>query len=691
LRTQVFKSAAYGERKNYRFDMTGRIVIDLLQHVRREFKLRSYKLDDVAFHFLKDRKIDLKAKLMFKYWEESPQRRAEIAEYCMKDCDLPITLLYHTKISALPNLIEMSRVTYTPLTQILERGQQIKVFNQLVWFGHEMNFVMNDLPRGGLPKKFVGAVVVDPKPGWYDFPIATLDFASLYPSIMRNKNLCYATYITNPDYFNVLPENCYHRIRIGRKVHNFVKKKVLKGVLPTLEEHLLSARKVAKKQMKAAKSPDKYAMLNGKQLALKISCNSVFGFTGAAARGMYPCPAIAESITATGREMIERTKATIMKRYPGSDVIYGDTDSVMVKFDVTADEKGLYESFRLGDEAAAYATEMFGDAIELEMEKVYFPYLLFGKKRYAGLMYEEPAKYSYIDNKGIETVRRDWSGLTGEVMLALLDKIFLERDIEGSKQYVVNTMQKMIDNEIPIEKFVMSKSLKSTYKNPDGQPHVRVVRKIAERNPGSEPTVGDRVPFVIVRVKQKKPKFCEQAEDPRYVTAHPKKAQLDYIYYIDKQLKKPLHKLFDPFMDDPEDLFVGIRRQIKNQYDGFGRGGLMAYLNKAPTSGPSSSPYPSPSPSPPPADDDMDMDRMFPEFHTLTESKTPVQLAGTPVSKKRKRGGGGGSKSAQTTKTAPKPKRKRTTKGTSKNPPKPKSKYAKPEIPPCNSLLNFLN
>lgn len=580
IRVKVFKSNAYGESKSYRFDMTGRVTIDLLIYIRRGFKLRSYKLGAVSQHFLKDDKIDLKPKLMFQYWMENPQKRSMIAEYCAKDCDLPIKLMTNTKISTIPNLIEMSKVTITPLTAILEKGQQIKVFNQLVWFGHHMGFVMNDHPWN-IQQGFEGAIVIDPVTGWYNEPIATLDFASLYPSIMQNKNLCYATLVLEEKYKN-LPGVEYNIIKVGDRTHTFVSKKIEKGVLVEMEEHLLKTRRSAKKLMKEAKDPDTYAMLNGKQLALKVSCNSVFGFTGTVQRGMYPCPAIAESITATGRHMIEETKRIVCEMIPGTEVIYGDTDSVMVKFPVSKDEDGMAKSFELGEEVAKKVTEVMGESIELEMEKVYFPYLLFGKKRYAGLMFEKikgKILQQYIDNKGIEVVRRDWSELTGEVMRNLLDYIFLDRDIEKSKQYVKSVIQDMVDDKIPIEKFILSKSLRGKYKNPDTQPHVALVKKMAKRNPGSEPQVGDRVQYVIKRVKKKNPKLFERTEDPEYMINNPKNVKIDYLYYLEKQLEKPLHKLFDQFMENPGDLFEKIKRQVDNENQGFSRNGLMDYLN----------------------------------------------------------------------------------------------------------------
>lgn len=140
-----------------------------------------------------------------------------------------------------------------------------------------------------------------------------------------------------------------------------------------------------------------------------MSANSVYGFTGALV-GQLPCLAIASSVTSFGRVMIEATRDYVLEKYTkengyefDSQVIYGDTDSVMVKFgtdDISA-------AMALGKEAAAYISTKFISPIKLEFEKVYCPYLLMAKKRYAGLYWTNPEKYDKMDCKGIETVRRD--------------------------------------------------------------------------------------------------------------------------------------------------------------------------------------------------------------------------------------------------------------------------------------------
>ena len=181
-------------------------------------------------------------------------------------------------------------------------------------------------------------------------------------------------------------------------------------------ENLLSSRKRAKADLKKEKDPFKRAVLDGRQLALKvcqltsdvadvqISANSVYGFTGATV-GKLPCLAISSSTTAFGRQMIELTKQEVENEYSvknGYDhdakVIYGDTDSVMVKFGCP----DLATAMRMGAEAADLVSGKFIKPIKLEFEKVYYPYLLINKKRYAGLYWTKPEKYDKMDTKGIE-------------------------------------------------------------------------------------------------------------------------------------------------------------------------------------------------------------------------------------------------------------------------------------------------
>lgn len=153
--------------------------------------------------------------------------------------------------------------------------------------------------------------MLEPLRGWYDIPISVLDFSSLYPSIMMAHNLCYSTLINNTSQLRTLSADQYIKTPNG---DCFVKSDVRKGLLPLILEEVLAARKRAKKQMSQETDPFKRAIYNGRQLALKITANSVYGFTGAT-NGRLPCLEISSSVTGFGRMMIDHTKKLVEERF----------------------------------------------------------------------------------------------------------------------------------------------------------------------------------------------------------------------------------------------------------------------------------------------------------------------------------------------------------------------------------------
>jgi DNA polymerase delta subunit 1 len=131
--------------------------------------------------------------------------------------------------------------------------------------------------------------------------------------------------------------------------------------------------------------------------------------------------------------MLEMTRSLVTEKfcrkngYPAdANVLYGDTDSVMISFGV----KTLEQTISLGTEAASYVTTFFAEPISLVFEKCYNPFLLMNKKRYAGLLWTNSLKYEKIDCKGIETVRRDNCHLVKDVVNTVLNKILIERSYE---------------------------------------------------------------------------------------------------------------------------------------------------------------------------------------------------------------------------------------------------------------------
>ena len=192
------------------------------------------------------------------------------------------------KLMCFINYIEMARVTGIPFNYLLSRGQQIKVISQLYRKALETGYVVPALKTEGSDEQYEGATVIEPEKGYYDVPIATLDFASLYPSIMQAHNLCYTTLldariaqtlglVKDVDYV-VTPNNgasmlcgCGVPSLTWENADLFVTSARRRGLLPIILEDLLSARKRARAELKNEKDPFKRAVLDGRQLALKVS------------------------------------------------------------------------------------------------------------------------------------------------------------------------------------------------------------------------------------------------------------------------------------------------------------------------------------------------------------------------------------------------------------------------------------
>ncbi|XP_013418997.1 DNA polymerase delta catalytic subunit [Lingula anatina] len=555
VKEAMFQSKQMGKRENKVVNTEGRIQFDLLQILLRDYKLRSYTLNAVSYHFLQEQKEDVQHSIITDLQNGNEQTRRRLAVYCLKDAYLPLRLL--EKLMCVINYMEMARVTGVPLTYLLTRGQQIKVISQLLRKAKDTAYVIPAMkPETG--DEYAGATVIEPNKGYYDVPIATLDFSSLYPSIMMAHNLCYTTLLRNQQVIQRegLTAEQYIKTPSG---NFFVKQSVRKGLLPEILDDLLSARKRAKNDLKKETDPFKKKVLDGRQLALKISANSVYGFTGAQV-GKLPCLEISQSVTGFGRMMIEQTKNyveehyTVENGYPANaKVIYGDTDSVMCKFGV----KTVAEAMKLGQEAADLISEKFIKPIKLEFEKVYFPYLLINKKRYAGLYFTRPEIHDKMDCKGIETVRRDNCQLASHLISTCLQMLLIERNPNGAVEHAKQVISDLLCNRIDISQLVITKELAKTDSEYSAkQAHVELANRMKKRDAGSAPNLGDRVPYVIIAAAKGTPAYMK-SEDPIYVLEN--NIPIDTQYYLDNQLSKPLLRIFEPILGEKKAESVLLR------------------------------------------------------------------------------------------------------------------------------------
>lgn len=170
-----WSSSAYKAQEFHYLDTFGRVHIDLLPEVKRNFSFETYQLGAVATHFLGDTKEDMPPKEMFKCWQRgTPEDLGRVASYCVKDADLVSRLFYLLK--TWPSQCEMSSICFVPILNLSMNGQQLKVFSQVYHQCLHDNFVVEKdayIPKAD--EHFSGAMVFEPKPGLYE-QVIPMDF-----------------------------------------------------------------------------------------------------------------------------------------------------------------------------------------------------------------------------------------------------------------------------------------------------------------------------------------------------------------------------------------------------------------------------------------------------------------------------------------------------------------------------------
>jgi DNA polymerase elongation subunit (family B) len=132
---------------------------------------------------------------------------------------------------------------------------------------------------------------------------------------------------------------------------------------------------------------------------------------------------------------------------------------------------------------------------------------------------------------------------------------------------VKTALDALIANTVPIEKFLVTKSLRKTYKN-ENLPHVVLQKKIIQRIAGGQvltdpPRAGDRISYVIIETKKRNDKLCNKSEDLDWVKAH-KKLKIDREYYVSNQIMKPFDQIVAPF-GSLNDLWDQALAELKRQ------------------------------------------------------------------------------------------------------------------------------
>ena len=518
----------------HRVNITGRIVVDSFELVKKGFSMKRYDLNSVSTELLKEGKEPVKKSQIEKLWRGNNEDYRLLVNYSRKDAKLALDLII--KLNLLDKYIALSKISGILLQDILDSGETTRIENLVLREFNKDGYMIpckpnsSDVAKRDNARKveLKGGFVLEPDKGLHS-NIIVLDFKSMYPSLMRTYNMCPTTLLLEGDVDgeNVSP--------VGSK---FVPESLKCGIIPRILERLTKERQIVKMDMKKETNTARARELKAKQLALKIMSNAFYGYFGYPRSKLYSLE-IANSVTAFGRDTIKNTKEFIEKKY-GYRVVYGDTDSVMVKvpFDDLEDMRKAGEEVSEGTKTA-----ILKGVMELDFEKVFKRFLPLTKKRYAAWSFEvaNGGWKERIETKGIETVRRDWCSLTSETIGHILDTILKTNDIKKALKHFKGVVDDMVAGKIPIQKLVITKTMTKKADFYDGvQPHAELVKKIRKRSPAEAPGVGDRIGYVIIKGLDL---LSRRSEDPAYVTEHG--LEIDSKYYLENQLLPPLERIFD--------------------------------------------------------------------------------------------------------------------------------------------------
>lgn len=493
LRETVFQSVQTGKRKRTRVTVQGRVCLDMLTSIQnnQSYRLERYTLNAVSEYFLGDHKVDLPFTQITPMWEKDSFSRAELGKYCVKDAQLPLDLM--AKTDALTQTIEMARCTGIPFDWVLQRGVMIRNTSLLLRCALVRHYVFPNISKKNGPaitKKYEGATVLDAHSGIHN-NVGVLDFSAMYPSIIRAHNLCYSTIVLDHSLIvreeaTVVPyDSDESRMSLAMALprrwfcmgkHIYVPDTASKGLIPEVVEFLQNCSNKAKKAYAIETDPIKKKTCKAREMAFKVAGNGMYGSLGST-QGLLPLLAIAETVTAIGRSDIQKVKSAAERMFSDCLVVYGDTDSVFVRFNIQASctERGaqvvltvpeaVAKTSELAMQLASSVNTMMKAPKKIEFEKVYSTMLCLSKKRYAGVMYSADHKWGTeppIDIKGMQCVRRDGCGLTRDLVRDCLMSILHTGSHVDAAAIARKTLNDIFEDRIPLEQYAIRKVLRKS-------------------------------------------------------------------------------------------------------------------------------------------------------------------------------------------------------------------------------------
>ena len=557
-------------------------------------------------------KDDVTPQDIFRMTNEGPAERAIIAKYCIQDCNLVHHLM--RKIDVMTSYVEMSSLCSVPIDFLVMRGQSIKLTSYIAQKCRDKGVLMPVLDKGDADEGYEGACVLEPKCDLYlDDPVACLDYGSLYPASMISENISHDSKVLTKEFdidgklinetgekdekgnyiydnlegytyvdieYNTYkwqrknnnPKAGMEKIKIGHKICRYAQyPNDDKAIMPAILKELLAARKSTRKLIPLQNDEFMKNILDKRQLSIKVTANSLYGQTGAKTSSFYEKDCAA-STTAIGRKMLTYAKRVIEEAYDNqimdttnygkvrtnAEYVYGDTDSVFFKFNLKEldgvsiiGQKALEITIELAQKIEETATKFLKEPHKLEYEKTFLPFCLLSKKRYVGMLYETDPHKCKRKSMGIVLKRRDNAPIVKDIYGGIIDILMKEKNVEKAVEFLKKCLQNMVDETYGMDKLIITKSLRSGYKNPAQIAHKVLADRIGARDSGNKPSIGDRIAFVYIENPDKKALQGERIETPNYIIEN--NIKINYSFYITNQIMKPLQQLFSLVLEKIND------------------------------------------------------------------------------------------------------------------------------------------
>jgi len=536
---------------------SGRVLCDLKMSAKELIRCRSYDLTTLAQHVLNQGRMELKPELVPSMYKNL-NSLIQLVDHTLVDAKLALDLT--CELQALPLALQITSIAGNVLSRTLMGGRAernefllLHAFHELSYIAPEKIFKKKETKQdtakagnAGKPKKkaaYEGGLVLAPKKGFYDKYILLLDFNSLYPSIIQEYNICFTTLETNPPEGH--PEDELYIPEVPEQGLDA-------GVLPTEIRKLVERRRAVKQMMKGQISKEQYTQYDIRQKALKLTANSMYGCLGFQNSRFYAKP-LAALVTRRGREILMNTKELAQKM--GLEVIYGDTDSIMINTNST----DMDNAFRLGNQVKAEVNKLYR-LLEIDIDGVYKSLLLLKKKKYAALSVQKSPNGTYETKKelkGLDIVRRDWCDLAKDAGNFAVDQILSNQQretiVEKIHEMLNEVGTKVKEGTFSLDKYVIRKELTrdpEMYPGKDNLPHVRVAMRANKVTGQRKMRSGDVVAYVICQ------DGTENTATQRSYTLEELNNQdnlkVDCEYYLANQVHPVVSRLCDPIQEtDP--------------------------------------------------------------------------------------------------------------------------------------------